>query len=442
MEEAVSSLTLGPSRVRLKIIYLKDLPSLSDRIDRHWEQMVAAAGDRFPGMIGWLTEAKYQLTGERNLEILVRNKAGVEYLERRREELTELFRDLVFEDLILSFTVGDFTEAIIRDQLRQEQAQARLQALALQAQPVTAKGAKSFGNNKDIIYGKKFNQEPIPIKQLTEEADGVVVHGEIFRFESRTARSGKKFYLGDLTDYTDSVSFKIFPRNSDSLEERLKEGAWVKVRGNLQFDPYTKELSLLVTDILPGKSILTRSDQAAEKRVELHLHTKMSAMDATVDAAKAINLAAAWGHPAIAVTDHGVVHSFPEVAGVAKKAGIKVIYGMEGYLVDDGVPIVVGASDERMEDLQLVVFDIETTGFNPLKEDLLEIGAVKYRNGVRIEEFSSLIKPDKVIPEEIQKLTGITPEMVDEAPTTQEVLISSKNFAPGRFWRRIMPALM
>lgn len=430
LEEAVSSLTLGSSRVKLKIIYRKDLPPLGERIDGNWEKIVANAAEKFPGINGWLTEAKYRLIGEKNLEILVRNKAGVEYLNRRREELIDLFRDFVFEDLNLTFAVGDFTEAIIQDQLRKEQEQVQLQALALKAQPAPTKKSKP-GNNQDVIYGRKFNQEPTPIKQLTEEADGVVVNGEIFRFETRTARSGKKFYLGDLTDYTDSLSFKIFPRTAVPLEECLKEGSWVRIRGNLQFDPYSKELGLVVTDILPGKSIFNRTDQAPEKRIELHLHTKMSAMDATVDAAKAINLAAAWGHQAIAITDHGVVHSFPEVAGVAKKAGIKVIYGLEGYLVDDGVPIVVGATDELIDDIEYVVFDVETTGFNPLKEDLLEIGAVKYKNKVRIGEFSSLIRPDKEISDEIQKLTGITPEMVADAPSPEEVLRKFMEFSAG-----------
>ncbi len=430
LEEAVGSLSLGSSRVRLKLIYLKDLPSLSERIDRHWEKIVTAAGNKFPGINGWLTEAKYKLAGERNLEILVRNKAGVEYFERRREELVELFRDTILEDLNLSFAVGDFNEEIIQDQLRKEREEADLQALAAKTQPVTTKTTKP-SISQDIIYGKKFSQEPSPIKQLTEEAEGVVVSGEIFRFESRTAKSGKKFYLGDITDYTDSISFKIFPRAAVQLEDRLKEGVWVVMRGSLQFDPYTKELSLLVSDILPGKSIFTRFDEAPEKRVELHLHTKMSAMDATVDIASAINLAAAWGHPSIAITDHGVVHSFPEVASMAKKAKIKVIYGLEGYLVDDGVPIVVGASDEKIEDAEFVIFDIETTGFNPLKEDLLEIGAVKYKNGIRIDEFSSLIRPGKEISEEIQKLTGITPEMVAEAPLPEDVLRKFQDFSLG-----------
>lgn len=430
LEAAVGFLTLGSARVRLKVIYFQDLPSLSERIDGHWERLVKAAADKFPGINGWLTEAKYKLTGERTLEILVRNKAGVEYLEHRKEELVELFRDLVFEDLIFSFGVGDFNEAIIQDQLRKEQEEAELQALVMKTQSVAPKASKP-ALDQNVIYGKKFNQDPTSIKQLTEEAEGVVVSGEVFRFETRTARSGKKFYLGDITDYTDSISFKIFPRSAVQLEERLKEGAWVIIRGSLQFDPYSKELSLLVSDILPGKSIFTRSDQALKKRVELHLHTKMSAMDATVNAAEAVKLAAEWGHPAIAVTDHGVVHSFPEVAGVAKKAGIKVIYGMEGYLVDDGVPIVVGASDERIEDLEFVVFDIETTGFNPLKEDLLEIGAVKYKNGVRIADFSSLIKPGKEISEEIQKLTGITPQMVADAPAPEDILRQFMEFSAG-----------
>ncbi len=429
LEEAVSSLTLGTSRVQLKIIYLKDLPLLNERIDRNWDQLVAAAVNKFPGINGWLTEAKYKFISGNNLEILVRNKAGVEYLNRRREELAELFRETILEDLNLSFAVGDFSEEIIEDQIRKEQEAAKLQATVVKA-PAPSKTSKP-ATNPDIIYGKKFNQEPSPIKQLTEEAEGVVVSGEIFRFETRIAKSGKKFYLGDLTDYTDSISFKIFPRNADQLEEQLKEGSWVIIRGSLQFDPYSKELSLLVSDIMPGKPLFTRSDQALEKRVELHLHTKMSAMDATVDAAEAVKQAAKWGHPAIAITDHGVVHSFPEVASVAKQAGIKVIYGVEGYLVDDGVPIVVGGSDQRIEDLDFVIFDIETTGFNPLKEDLLEIGAVKYKNGVKIGEFSSLIRPGKAISEEIQKLTGITPEMVADAPLPEDLLRKFKEFSAG-----------
>lgn len=155
LEEAVSSLTLGTSRVRLKIIYRKDLPPLAERIDCNWDKLVTAAGNKFPGINGWLNEAKYQLSGGKNLEILVRDKTGVEYLNRRREELAELFRDSILEDLNLSFGVGDFSEKIIEDQLRKEQEEASLQATVAKAQPVASKTSKP-ANNSNTIYGKKI----------------------------------------------------------------------------------------------------------------------------------------------------------------------------------------------------------------------------------------------------------------------------------------------
>ena len=157
----------------------------------------------------------------------------------------------------------------------------------------------------------------------------------------------------------------------------------------------------------------------------------MSAMDATVDAVAALKQAAKWGHTAIAITDHGVVQAFPEVYHASKKLGIKVIYGLEGYLVDDGVPIVVGETDENIDDTVFVVFDLETTGFNPIKEDLLEIGAVKIKEGRVIDEYKSLIRPNKQISDEIQKLTGITPEMVKDAPEPDKVVKDFLDFASG-----------
>ncbi len=433
LEKAIASMVLGLSKVHLKILCPRNLPPLEERLQQKWEKILQSAAVKFPGSNGWLIEAKYRLLPGNLLEIQVRNRTGVDYLSARSSELGELIQEIVFEDLKLSFEVGDFGEPAFEDDRRREDeafAKSVAKSVAHVTSPAAGKssGPGSTSGSSDVILGKKFSGEPVPLKQLHDEEEQVIVKGEVFRFETRVSKAGKKFYLGDITDYNDSISFKIFPRNVDNLEERVHEGSWVTLRGNLQFDPYAKELVILVSDIMPSSSLIQRKDEAEEKRIELHLHTKMSAMDATVDAAEAVKQAAKWGHPAIAITDHGVVHSFPEVAGVAKKAGIKVIYGLEGYLVDDGVPIVVGASDEILEGLTYVVLDIETTGFNPQKEDLLEIGAVKYLNGVKVEEFSTLIRPGKAISEEIQKLTGITPEMVEDAPLPEDVLGRFKEF--------------
>lgn len=434
LESVLGSLVLGLSKVKLKVIYPDNLAPLSERLAAGWEKFILTATDKFSGVNGWLTEAKYQLSGERHLEIQVRNKVGVDYLERRQEELKQLLFELLLEEFNLSFSVGDYNEKILEDELRKAQEEEEYFQSILTAQPAPKKSNEQKNTlSTEAIYGKKITSEAVTIKQITEEGGDIVVKGEIFRFETRVSKAGKKFYLGDITDLTDSISFKIFPRKAEALEEKISEGSWVKIKGEVQLDPFTKELGIMVADINPANPVV-RLDTAPEKRIELHLHTKMSAMDATVEAADAIKQAAKWGHPAIAITDHGVVHSFPEVYQVAKKAGIKVIYGLEGYLVDDGVPIVVGANEETVADSTYVVFDIETTGFNPWKEDLLEIGAVKYQNGVQIDSFKSLIRPGKEISEEIQKLTGITPEMVVDAPLPENVLKEFMEFSQGTVW--------
>jgi DNA polymerase-3 subunit alpha (Gram-positive type) len=433
LEQALSSLVSGLSRVKLEVISPETLATLAERLTSQWHKIVAVATERFVGLNGWLAEAKYHLSSGNNLEIAVRNQAGVEYLNRRREELNAILKEILWEDFNLNFSVGDYNEQILESEHRREAEQAQfiksIASLAAKAAPRETAGRANV--SADVIYGRKISGERLPIRQLTEEQEQVVIQGQIFRFESRVAKSGKKFFLGDITDYGDSISFKIFPRKEEPLEERLAEGQWVLLKGNVQFDPYAKELSLLVMDVNPAAALFNRQDDAEVKRIELHLHTKMSAMDATADPTEAVKLAAKFGHPAVAITDHGVVHCFPEVAQAAKKAGIKVIYGVEGYLVDDGVPIVIGAVAETLADTTFVALDIETTGFNPWKEDLLEIGALKIQNGKTIAEFKTLIRPGKIISEEIQKLTGITPEMVQDAALPVEVLQKFAEFSAG-----------
>lgn len=424
LERVLLGLVLGLTKIKLKIIYPQDLPPLSERLEQNWCKIIAAAGKKFAGIHGWLNDAKYSIRDDRTMEILVRNKAGVDYLQQRSQELQEIFKEFVFEDLTFSFGVGEFQDNLMPEE------QIEIETLIKQAPPIAPREKKN-GGDSSIIYGKKFTNDPVPLKQLTEEQEQIVVTGQIFRLESRVAKNGKKFYLGDITDYQDSISFKIFPRGEHALDEQLKEGLWVKFRGSLQMDAFAKELTLLVNDIMEAPPLFNRVDDAPEKRVELHLHTKMSAMDATVDIGEAIKQAVKWGHPAIAITDHGVAQAFPEAYAAARKAGLKIIYGMEGYLVDDGVPIVIGAAEELINDVTYVVFDLETTGFNPWKEDLLEIGAVKLQNGQIIDEFKSLIRPGREISAEIQKLTGITPDMVRDAPGPEPVLQSFLEFVAG-----------
>ena len=434
LEEGLCRAVEGLQRVKLQLIYPQKLPSLEVRLPEKWAEFISLAGQRFAGVSGWLTEARYQLCGEKLLELQVRNQAGVEYLTRRAAELGALSQEVFYTELKFNFVVGDFEAKIFAETARWEQEnEVQLKTLAKGAAlPRTTEktsNSKPSTGGTDVILGKKFSGEPTSMKQLYEEQEQIIVRGVVCRLESKLSKQNKKFYLGDLTDYLDSVSFKIFPRNApEDFEERFQEGTWVYLRGNLQFDPYARELVILVSDIMPAIPSMVRVDDAPEKRIELHLHTKMSAMDATADPIAALKLAAQFGHPALAITDHGVVHSFPEVYHASKKLGVKVIYGVEGYLVDDGVPIVLGAQEELLDEVEYVVFDLETTGFNPQKEDILEIGAVKLKRGEVCGEFKSLLRPKREISAEIQQLTGITPEMVADAPEPEGVLREFREF--------------
>ncbi|HHV94615.1 MAG TPA: PolC-type DNA polymerase III [Firmicutes bacterium] len=195
--------------------------------------------------------------------------------------------------------------------------------------------------SESVLKGRPIKDEPRSIAEITDEERSFVTAGEVINLEERELRSGRRLLMIDITDYRDSITLKLFEEeNAPRLAERISTGMWLRVRGPVQWDRYTQELIILPNDIEtqepPAEFI--RRDEAPEKRVELHLHTKMSAMDGTVDTEEVIQLAASWGHKAVAITDHGVVQAFPEAYYAGKKAGIKVIYGIEGYLVDGDDP--------------------------------------------------------------------------------------------------------
>ncbi len=288
----------------------------------------------------------------------------------------------------------------------------------------------SHGGDPRIIIGKAIKGQTTPVVEIQEEERSVVIQGKIFDVDFRQLKSGRQIVTFCLTDNTDSIEVKKFLDEGDTeTSERLKNGLWVVVRGPAQYDKFSQELTVMAYDINLGNAPPARLDTASEKRVELHLHTKMSSMDSVCGTADAVKLAAAWGHPAVAITDHGVVQAFPDAYAAAKKAGIKLIYGVEGYLIDDGVPTLWNLQENQpLADLPYVILDFETTGFSPRTDDIIEIGAVKYSEGNEVARFTTLVKPGKEIPYEVTKLTGITPEMVKDAPAVPEALKSLQEF--------------
>ena len=279
-----------------------------------------------------------------------------------------------------------------------------------------------------VIHGKNFSDEFVKIGEITEYSGKVAFCGDIFSVDFREIRGGRCVCLFDITDYSGSVTVKLFIEKDDidARKEQIKENIAVKVRGEAQYDKFSREITVAVSDVVEIKREL-RCDTAAEKRVELHLHTQMSAMDAVTPLDKLIERASQWGHKAIAITDHGVVQAFPDAYEAAKKHKIKVIYGIECYLADDGAPVVYNPNGYSVDE-EFAVLDIETTGLNAKKDKITEIAVVKVKNGSVTERFSTFVNPGISIPDNIKKLTGISDEMVMDSPPIREVLPDMLDF--------------
>ncbi|GAA0114330.1 PolC-type DNA polymerase III [Clostridium senegalense] len=277
-------------------------------------------------------------------------------------------------------------------------------------------------NDENLIIGRHVTTEPTQICELDQTSGFVSIIGDIFKVEIIETKTGRIIPTFCITDYTSSIMVKCFLKNQEleKLQENLKVGLHCKVSGEVIYDTYAREI------VLMGKHMYKmakteRNDISEEKRVELHAHTNMSSMDGLVSASKLINTAVKWGHKAIAITDHGVAQAFPEAMNASKGKDIKVIYGMEGYLVDDGIPIVIADENRNLND-DIVVFDLETTGFSSENDSIIEIGAVKVRDNQIVDKFNEFVNPNKSIPYKITELTGITNDMVKDADPIESIL--------------------
>ena len=290
--------------------------------------------------------------------------------------------------------------------------------------------------NPDVLYGRDFDDSEITdLVQIVGEMGEVVIHGQITGWDEREIRGEKTIITLTVTDYTDTIRVKLFSKNEElpGLREKITKGSFVRIRGLTAQDRFDNELNIgSVTGIKKSSDFRKpRMDNSEIKRVELHCHTKMSDMDGVSDVKDIIKRAKSWGHKAIAVTDHGVVQAYPDAShSLDKGDSFKVIYGMEGYLVDDMKDIVEDAEGQSL-DAPYVVFDIETTGFSAENDHIIEIGAVRVENGEITDKFSTFVNPRTPIPFEIEKLTGISDEMVMGEPGIEEILPQFLKFCEG-----------
>ena len=398
----------------------------------YWGSIKTLVSQKSKICAGVIADAEWRVT-EHKLQILVKHNMAYYLAQKHLDDaIANMIHTETGETLLVQFKNQKATEAdraALENNRKKKFEELSRQIITTQAETVQEKAnaevaAVSSSVSKGILLGKEINgtnQKIIDTKILGEN---VIIEGSIYNIEPREIRGEKYIVSFDITDLSDSTTVKFFVKKSvfdAELSDKIKKGKYLRVQGEVQFDKYTKEIDIMAKNIMAAAAPPPRMDDAEEKRVELHLHTQMSSMDGVTPVKKYIERAIAWGHKAIAITDHGVVQAFPDAMNAIGKSDLKVIYGVEAYLIDDLGSVVTMPRGQSLDDT-FVVFDIETTGLSKETESITEIGAVKVVDGKIIDRFSTFVNPERPIPAEITKLTGITNEMVADAPVITEIL--------------------
>ncbi len=430
----------------------------------YFPQLYAAVKREIPSINGTLNNADATLEGD--VLIITLQNGGKAILEAKHfdEILLKYIREEFDLDLRLKYTgtfeataqsdeykqvmqsavkqqereqlqkAADFFRADeeVSDQIRERQAEDALTEIEIREGKFAT--PQIIQSSVRPLYGRSIRGSIVPISSISDSAGSVVVWGDVVEVEKRTTKNGKNNIITiDITDYTGSVTVKVFDSiNATQPIDGLKAGSTVVVMGKVQYDEFIKEVVLNAGSIGTAQKIKI-VDKAETKRVELHLHTNMSQMDALTPAGELVKRAYNWGHKAIAITDHGVAQAFPDAMhaadDIAYSGGeIKVLYGTEAYFMDDLVESVTGDQNEGFEGT-FICFDIETTGLSPLKDKITEIGAVKVVNGEITDTFTTFANPEMPIPYKITELTGINDEMVKDAPSQSEAVSAFLEFA-------------
>ncbi|MBQ6000504.1 MAG: PolC-type DNA polymerase III [Clostridia bacterium] len=387
-------------------------------------------GQVCPGCRGFLDDAA--MTVEEDRVTLALTHGGGEALARA--EGRRILSELLLEEFGKHYAV-EFTGVLELQELTEGLSIAPPIKAEPKAEPrrIAVKQGIARRSAGELLCGKRFDGAPVPMRSVDLDSGSVTVEGEVFGLESRASKNGKTVIVSfNLTDLTSSLPVKMFLQieKAEQLLSKLKDGSYIRLRGEMQLDRYTNELAVMARDILQVEKKV-RKDNAPKKRVELHLHTTMSQMDAVTPVEAYLKRAAEWGHPALAITDHGVLQAYPDACNGAKKAGFegKILYGIEAYFISENNSDSSPRQDSFAD--PFVIFDLETTGLSPRTDRMTEIGAVLVREGEVLDRFHTFVNPERPIPYEITKLTGITDEMVRNAPSEQEALSEFLSFVKG-----------
>lgn len=412
-------------------IQVRDQQVTEDLILEYWNSCIQQIDGISPPLIKLLNEQKPKVQGSK-ITIFVGNELeGLAIKRKYASFISDAYGFFGFPQVVIDTEINteasteqyeQFIEAKMRED-KERGMQAAIEMDKQEAEKEAAGGTGEYTGPLTIGLTIKDDSDFRKIEEIVDEERRVVVEGYIFAAETRELRSGRTLLTFKVTDYTSSIMVKMFSRDKEDAAnfQNVKKGMWVKVRGSIQNDTFVRDLVMIGNDINEIKPI-ERQDTSSEKRVELHLHTPMSQMDAVSPVSALVSQAKKWGHKAIAITDHAVGQSFPEAFGAGKKNDIKILYGVEVNLVNDGVPIAYNEAERLLAEETYVVFDVETTGLSAVYNTIIELAAVKIKNGEIIDRFESFANPHHPLSATIMNLTGITDDMLKEAPEVEEVL--------------------
>ncbi|SIT67298.1 PolC-type DNA polymerase III [Edaphobacillus lindanitolerans] len=418
------------ARVRLDI--RAEEPAVdADLVQGYWRHVLEELQDMSPPVRKRLSEQLPSWNGQ-SLQLTCGSELELQTMKGKYAGLLSGgYAGFGFPAISVDFVLGEEDEGAEEERRKfMEQRRAEEEALASRALADLQKREKekkeSGKPEGPFSIGLPIKpDEPITgIRLIQDEERRVTIEGVVFDVEVRELRSGRSLLTAKVTDYTDSIQVKMFSRDKEDAEAMtgLKKGAWIRARGSIQNDTFVRDLIMMAQDIMEIAPAV-RKDNAPEgrKRIELHAHSNMSQMDAVVSAGDIVAQAAKWGHPAVAITDHANVQAFPEAYSAGQKHGIKVIFGLEANIVDDGVPIAYDEVDRPLDAAEYIVFDVETTGLSAVYDKIIELAAVRVKDGEIIDTFESFSDPGHPLSATTIELTGITDDMVQGAPDIKDV---------------------
>ncbi|MFD3260963.1 PolC-type DNA polymerase III [Paenibacillus lentus] len=409
--------------------------AVADIVSEYWKLFLEWVQREVPSVNGWMARAIYETEGDL-ITITLGDAMALELSKKKNIDryIMSFYETYFAITLRVKLQTGEssaeafeeFQQRIVEEE--RDFIQQMMESMAVEAPP-----EEDDGEVIKLQIGYDIKEQPVPLQEIQDEEKKITIQGMIFGLDRKELRNGNTLFIFNLTDYTDSLQMKLFAKNKEDLKvmNQLANGKWIRARGRVEMDRFMPmpELVMIPSDVNEVSSPPSRKDNAPEKRVEFHLHSTMSTMDAVTPIGEYIKTAAKWGHKAIAVTDHGGIQCYPEAVKAAGKHGIKMIYGLEANVVNDDVAVVLNPRPDDLKGATYIVFDIETTGLSVTQNKIIEIAAVKMVEGKEVDRYATFVNPHVRIPYNIQQLTNINDDMVRDAPDVEPVLKEFVEFA-------------